>query len=231
MVFELTILASNHSRKAVLNLNIFLQALIIGYSGAIMPGSLLTYILNKSMRMGGKAGLIISVGHALLELLIVILIFLGIGDFISSPKVQMIIGFLGGLVLLYMGFDMAKGGLTGKVSIELSEDNDISYGNLIAGGALLSATNPYFIVWWATIGLGLIMTAYNLLGLWGIVLVYLGHISSDITWYIFISTLVGKTRSFINQKVYRAIIVTLGLFLLFFGFRFLLSSYNILQSI
>ena len=46
---------------------IFLQSLLIGYSGAMMPGSLLTYTLDKSIKSGPKAGLIISIGHALLE--------------------------------------------------------------------------------------------------------------------------------------------------------------------
>ncbi len=212
-------------------MEVFIQALLIGYSGAIMPGSLLTYTLNKSMKFGAKSGLIISIGHALLEMGLVILIFFGVGDYLSAPIAQLIISILGGAVLIFMGINMIKDSLLNKVCIELNEDNEMAYGSLLAGGALLSASNPYFLVWWATIGLGLIMNAYKYIGILGIALVYFGHITADITWYVFISALVGKTRSFINQKIYKTIIIILGFSLCGFGVKFLISALKIFSAL
>ena len=68
-----------------------------------MPGSLLTYTLDKSVSSGAKAGLMISIGHALLELVLVLLIFLGIGKYLGTTLAQLIIGLLGGIVLVYFG--------------------------------------------------------------------------------------------------------------------------------
>ncbi len=208
-------------------MEIFLQALLIGYSGAIMPGSLLTYTLNKGIKFGAKSGLIISIGHAFLEMVLVILIFFGIGNYLSSPLVQLIISILGGTVLIFLGINMIKESLLNKIDIDLEEESEIRYGSLLTGGALLSASNPYFLVWWATIGLGLIMNAYKYMGFLGIALVYLGHITADITWYVFISALVGKTRAFINPKVYKRIIIILGCCLCGFGLKFFISALKI----
>jgi threonine/homoserine/homoserine lactone efflux protein len=203
------------------------QSMIIGYSGALMPGSLLTYTLDKSIRSGAKAGLLISIGHALLELVLVLLIFLGIGKYLGTTLAQLIIGLLGGIVLVYFGVKMIKDIYAGKVTIDFRKQTESKYGNIIVGGALISATNPYFIVWWAAVGMGLIMNAYNTFGLTGVILFYLGHIASDITWYVFVSTLISKTRSFINQKVYRIIVTILGICLIGFGASFLIASAKI----
>lgn len=209
-------------------IEVFLQSMLIGYSGAIMPGSLLAYTLDKSIKSGAKAGLMISIGHALLELVLVILIFLGIGKYLGTTLAQMAIGILGGTVLIFLGASMIKDIYTGKVTVDFKNESDGKFGNILIGGALISASNPYFIVWWAAVGLGLIMNAYNTFGLTGVVLFYFGHIMSDITWYVFVSTLVSKTRNFINLKVYKILITIFGIFLVAFGASFLISSVKII---
>jgi threonine/homoserine/homoserine lactone efflux protein len=205
-------------------MDIFIQSLIIGFSGAMMPGSLLTYTIEKSMKIGPKAGFLVSVGHSLLELLLVILLFLGLGKYLETPLAQMIIGILGGAVLIFFGVSMIKDVVQGKINIEMKESTTSKSGGIILGSALISASNPYFAVWWAAVGLGLMMNAYNLLGLAGVVLFYTGHILADFTWYMSVSFVIGKTRRFINMKVYRVIIIILGAVLIGFGAGFLVAS-------
>lgn len=192
-----------------------------------MPGSLLTYTLDKSIKTGAKAGILISIGHALLELALVILIFLGVGKYLGTSVAQMIIGILGGLVLIFFGAGMVKDIAKGNISIDFNKPSDGKYGNIVVGGALISASNPYFIIWWAAVGLGLIMNAYNSFGIAGVVLFYTGHILSDFTWYCFISILISKTRTFINLKVYKIVIAVLGVCLVGFGLSFLIASVKI----
>lgn len=189
-----------------------------------MPGSLLTYTIEKSMKSGPKAGIFVSIGHALLELLVVILLFLGVGKYLETPLAQMIIGILGGAVLIFFGAGMIRDVAQGRINIDMKESSVSKSGGIILGSALISASNPYFSVWWAAVGLGLMMDAYNLLGLTGVVLFYTGHILSDFTWYTFVSFVIGKTRRFINMKVYKVIILILGAVLIAFGIGFLVSS-------
>jgi len=213
-------------------IEVFFQSMLIGYSGAIMPGSLLTYTLEKSIKSGTKAGVMISIGHSLLELVLIILIFLGIGKYLGTPPVQLIIGMIGGIVLIFFGINMIRDTHLGKVSMDFAnKQNEEKFKNILIGGALISASNPYFIFWWAAVGLGLIMNAYNTFGLKGVILFYLGHIMSDITWYVFISALVSKSKKFINLRIYKIKIAVLGICLIGFGVRFLISSANILYNL
>lgn len=207
-------------------LHIFFQSLLIGYSGAIMPGPLLTLTIDRSLRLGASSAMLIPLGHVFVEFLLVVAIFLGFGKYLGSTPVQIAIGFLGGLLLFYLGMKMLKEGLAATsqaVSDEEGGDRQIR-GGLLISGALLSLGNPYFLVWWAVVGLGLIMSAYNLFGMAGIALFYFGHILADLTWYGFVSMVVSRSRSFFVGKAYRLLVICLGVFLLIFGGGFLLNS-------
>jgi len=210
---------------------ILIQSLLIGYSGAVMPGSLLTYTLDQSIKSGVKAGLMVSIGHSLLELLLVTMIFFGMGQLLSSTPAQILIGLLGGIVLIVLGTGMVRESVTGKLVVDHSLSPPTRSRSMIFCGAVISAASPYFTVWWAVVGMGLIMNAYNTFGFIGVVLFYLGHISADFSWYLFVSWLVSKTRAFISLKFYKALIILLGLCLLGFGAGFIWNSARLLRQI
>lgn len=204
--------------------SVFLQSLLIGYSGAMMPGSLLTYTIEKSIKSGAKSGPLISAGHSLLELVIVILIFAGAGRLLGTETAQTVIGIAGGLVLNFMGVSMVRDAVLDRITINVGEQSRHGKGGMVAAGAVISASNPYFLFWWAVIGLGLILSAYKAFGIPGIVLFYLGHILADISWYSFISFVISRTRSFISIKIYKFVIISLGLCLCGFGISFIAGS-------
>ncbi len=209
-------------------IEIFLQSLLIGYSGAVMPGSLLTYTIERSMQAGARAGFMISLGHSLLELVLIILLYFGFGPYLSANLAQIIIGAVGGIVLFFLGCGMVKESWSGKVGIPLPAAEETGKDNILLGGALISAANPYFSLWWAVVGLGLMMKAFNRFGLVGIALFYLGHIFSDFSWYLFIAWLIGKTRSFISLKVYKVLIFFLGVCLIGFGVGFFVHALRLI---
>jgi threonine/homoserine/homoserine lactone efflux protein len=188
-----------------------------------MPGSLLTYTIRKSLSSGPIAGFIITAGHALLELVLIVLIFLGFDSVLQSATAQFLIGILGGALLVYMGIDMIVGAIKNSVKVRL-DGSDPKSGGMFLSGIIISATNPYFLLWWAVIGLGFIMQSYNSFGLMGVVVYYIGHISADFIWYGFISGVVGTTRKFMREKPYRVIISILGCLLIYFGCRFIYTA-------
>ena len=171
-------------------IEVFLRSLVIGYSGAIMPGSLFTYTINKSIKHGAISGLLISVGHVILEFFIVMLIIFGFARFLGAEIARAIIGIVGGVILIYLAFSMLRDVYLNKLNldIKLKEENG-KFGNMIVAGAVISAFNPGFIFWWVVVGLSLTMSAYSLYGITGVLVFYIGHILADISWYCFLSTL------------------------------------------
>lgn len=206
---------------------LFFSALTVGFSGAMMPGSLLTYTLQQSLKSGARAGILISIGHAVLELGLILLILLGLGAVLQSDVAQAVIGLAGGALLIVMGIQMVLGALRGSVRIKAGdEQNKAKNYKLALSGALISAANPYFLLWWAVIGMGFIMKSYAALGLGGVAVYYFGHITADFIWYVSISAVIAKTRTFIKEKPYRVLIACLGGLLIYFGVTFITGAFT-----
>lgn len=206
-------------------LALFFSTLLISYSGAMMPGPLLTYTVERSLSRGWRTGLLAPLGHALLEILVVLLLSLGLGSFLNAPVPKIVMLFAGGLVLLWFGFGMVRGAFKGDIRMSEPGAAGTRAGDLetVWKSALISVMNPYFLLWWATVGLGL-MLANSSMGVWGIVVFYLGHTAADFTWYFAVSLLCGKISRFITGKPYRVVIGALGGVLGFFAVKFVVDG-------
>ncbi len=212
---------------------IFWTALVVGFSGAMMPGPLLTVTIGESVRRGFAAGPLIVLGHAILEILLVVLLVLGLAQFLASERVNTIIALVGGAFMVYMGWSMARDAWQGRVSLDLGppRGSNTSRGKSavskgarpgmhpVTAGILVSLSNPYFTFWWATVGLAFISTSVAF-GTAGLAAFTTGHLLSDLIWYSLVSGAVAGGRRFMNQQVYRGIIAVCGVFLVGLGAYF-----------
>jgi len=89
----------------------------------------------------------------------------------------------------------------------------------VISGIVASISNPYWTIWWATIGLGYLLISQKL-GIAGIALFFAGHILADAVWYLFIGFAVSAGRSRFTDRVYRWIVGSCALFLFFFALSF-----------
>jgi threonine/homoserine/homoserine lactone efflux protein len=195
---------------------IFFSSFIIAFSGAMMPGPLLTATLSESSKRGFHAGPMLIAGHGILELGLVVLLLLGVAPFLQREGVFAVIAIAGGVILLWMAFGMFRTLPTLSLSLDAGKTGSNS---LIVSGILLSLANPYWIIWWATIGFGYILHSQQY-AMWGIVLFFTGHILADLVWYSAVSAAVGKGRHFFTDGIYRGIMGTCAVFLVVFACYF-----------
>ncbi len=192
------------------HLVIFLTSFGIAFSGALMPGPLLSGTISESIRRGPLTGPLFILGHGILELILITALFLGLAPILVQEEVFIFIALAGGGFMIFMAAGMLKG-LPG-LSLQIDDSIPLK-GNLIFLGAALSLANPYWIIWWATIGLGYILSAGKL-GLSGVIIFFAGHILADAMWYVFVSVAVSKSRSIMSDRVYRNLIGICAIFLL-----------------
>jgi len=190
---------------------------VIALSGAMMPGTLLTITISESSRRGMIAGPLLIVGHSILEFALLIALLLGLAPLFELQVFFIIVSLLGGGILLWMAFGMFRALPSLTISWDSQETNQ---GNLILTGALMSAANPYWIIWWATIGIGYIMHSKKY-GLWGLLFFFVGHILADFVWYAIVSAAVGKGRTFFSDRIYRGVIGVCATVLVVFAFMFI----------
>lgn len=200
---------------------------VLALSGALTPGPLLTITISESMRRGFITGPLLILGHGILEFTLIVAIVNGLGTFLKKGPVMGTVAIIGGLVLLWMGWKMVKE--TKEVNLSLKERPVEGYKTLhpIWSGILVSLSNPYWSLWWATIGLGYMMTAMEY-GLMGLVVFFIGHILADFLWFSLVSYGVSSGRRVINHKVYQKITIGCGIFLLLFGVWFLMIGFRYL---
>ena len=192
--------------------------IIISASGVMSPGPLFAANVMYGLREGKISGLKMAIGHTIVEFPLII--FLGIGFFSIEdvPEIRIAITILGAIGL----FGFAALQIRSVTKKEFSIETRSRQGPLVAG-ILLSALNPFFIIWWLTIGLVLISKSIESFGLFGIVILFLFHIWMDYLWLFTIASFSSRARNYLSKRNFKIIIVALSLILIYFGIDFLLK--------
>jgi len=196
-----------------------LTSFAAGLSGALVPGPMLTVTISDSLRKGSIAGPLVVSGHIITEMMLIILIISGLRWLIESPMIALIIGILGGSVLIFMGLKLFK---TNPKLYELDKELKSNHSS-IADGIITSLSNPYFFIWWATIGFAFMFKGLEIAGLFGLIGFLLGHWSADISWYSMISFFTSKGSQIMNRHSYTLIMKICGVFLVTLGLYFITS--------
>ncbi|GAG77771.1 unnamed protein product, partial [marine sediment metagenome] len=193
-----------------------LEAVLISLSGVMAPGPITAVTVSKGTK-SPHAGAIIALGHGIVEIPLMILILYGFGEILKILYIKAIIGLLGGLFLLKMGLGLLKGIKQAKID----SSND-PHSPLMAG-IILSLANPYFLIWWATIGSILIFRSITF-GLLGFAIFMVLHWSCDFFWCYFLSALSFKGGQFFGKRLQQVLFLICGIFLLFFSSKFIYDA-------
>ncbi len=191
-------------------------AIFLSLSGVMSPGPLFAVTIAKAFK-DNIAGVLISLGHAIVEFPLMFLAYFGSSWLLESSVAQKTIGFVGGLILVYMGVKMFR----------TRKENDrkpsyLKYGSLISG-ILATGANPYFLLWWATVGADLVMKA-RIFGFLGFLIFAVTHWSCDLLWNTFVSVTVFKSKRFWTKTVHRIVFGFCFAVLVGFGAWFIISA-------
>ena len=191
---------------------------IISASGVMSPGPLFTANITYGLREGIRSGIKIAIGHTIVELPLVILLGIGVFSLEIFPEFKTIISIFGALTLFGFAALQIKT-IIGKKKNILKKPKQ---GPIITG-ILFSALNPFFIIWWITIGFKLISDAMMIWAFVGVLIVFLAHIWMDFVWLGLTAFLASKSEKIISNKNYKIIILGLSLTLIYFGITFLMD--------
>ncbi|MCM8822752.1 MAG: LysE family translocator [Candidatus Omnitrophica bacterium] len=199
---------------------IALSSFAIALSGALSPGPLLAITVTRSLKYGAKQGPLLIFGHSILELVMVVFLIAGFGSFLKQPAFSKLLSIVGGCMLLLIAISMLK-----KKELDLSSLKvDAMPISSIFSGIIVSVSNPYWTIWWITIGLAYLSIALPY-GLAGIIAFFIGHISADFAWYSAVSFSIGKSMAKITPFVFRIITICCSIFLVGFGIFLLMKAF------
>ena len=192
------------------------MVIAISASGVMSPGPLFSANIIYGIREGKIAGLKIAIGHTIVEFPLIV--FLGAGIITSNiiPEFRVLIAIIGAVGLF--GF---AGLLIRTIFQKKNQRNLKPTRGPILAGIFLSALNPFFIIWWLTVGFKLITESIELWGFFGIVVLFLVHIWMDYVWLYVVAFFASKTSNLLSNRNYKIIIIALAIVLIYFGIEFL----------
>jgi threonine/homoserine/homoserine lactone efflux protein len=186
----------------------------ISLTGAMSPGA----VTAAAISMGARnrfAGTWMALGHAIIEIPLMVLLLFGAARLLQLPPVEITIGLAGGAFLIFMSLGMIK-------DLKRSGDVDVSFvkGGPLTAGIVLTGANPYFLIWWATIGLSLIDGAAKL-GAGVFTLMALAHWSCDLAWLTILSWASFKGTSVLRPGARKIVLLFCAFALFGFGLWFI----------
>jgi len=204
---------------------------LVSLSGVLMPGPVSAMAVSEGARRGLVAGPLITAGHAAAEVVMLGVLGVGLTQVLRRPAVVGVIGLLGGAVLAWMGWGIVLAawrdaleppqgtGAAGRARL-----------SLIRSGVLTTVGNPYWLLWWLTVG----ASYFVLFSRFGwpalILLFYAGHATLDLAWNSFLALVIGAGRGRIPRGIYRGVLGTCGGFVIAMSAVFLVSGIGFLRG-
>jgi threonine/homoserine/homoserine lactone efflux protein len=139
------------------------------------------------------------------------------------PPVVVVLSLAGGAFLVWMGGSMLLDAVRGTMTLSLDAETSASRLGPVLRGAAVSLSNPYWMIWWATVGLKIASDAIAV-GPVAVGAFFIGHELADFAWYALIIAAVAKGRHLFSDRVYRAVIGVCAAFLVFLGIGYVLAG-------
>lgn len=194
-------------------LTFIFEAVLISLSGVMAPGPITAVTIGKGNE-SPHAGALVALGHGIVEIPLMLFIFYGFGYLFQLYQTRVIIGFAGGAFLIFMAVGMFRS----VRQVQVNSRSNVH--SPITAGIFLSLGNPYFLIWWATVGTALILRSGRF-GTLAFFIFAFAHWSCDFLWCYFLSTVSFKGRQFLGLRFQKIVFTICGVVLLFFGVKFI----------
>ena len=206
------------------------EVILLSASGVLSPGPLFFINLIYGSKQGARAGIKIAYGHTIVELPLIIILALGLSKFSffywSNNENIKIIGLIGGVFITVFSLIQIRNIIKRKIDAGIDSSSNKNYfskikqkrnGPLILG-IFFSALNPFFLIWWSTVGLKLISDSILLFGfLLGVIFTFFFHIWMDYAWLTVTSYMISKGISILKAKFYNILLFILSILLALWG--------------
>lgn len=205
----------------MITLEFLATVVLVSASGVMGPGPLFLASTLRATKQGTIAGLECAIGHTLIEFPLVVGLAVGLQVFLEQSANY--IALIGGVMLLVFA---ALQFLQARRNLEFEKSRPKSLWaerSGVAVGIAFTALNPFFILWWATVGASLTAEALVLGGFVGVLVMFAAHIWMDYAWLGGTASFVGRGK-FIAGKWYRIILVGFGVAMIYFGISFIVSA-------
>jgi len=198
-----------------------IQVIAVSASGALSPGPLTIATIALGARGSWRSGILVSLGHTFFELPYLVVLVFAFNVLTGFLRASVsILAVVGALVILYFAYLLLRDAYRG---VNLNTSNTLISTNPLIVGFMFTALNPYFLIWWLSIGMTLIAQIQNI-GLTSLVIIYPAHVWLDFAWLSIVAGLSKRGSKALSPKGQRIMLATLGVILIIFALNTILKS-------
>lgn len=209
-------------QTSLITVEFLATVIVVSVSGVLGPGPLFLASTQRAIRIGAISGVQCAIGHTIVEGPLVFGLAVGLSALLNTTTLRLI-GILGGSVLLlFSSIQFIQ--ISHKFKVDQNRLSDIwQKRSGITLGIIFTALNPFFILWWLTVGSALISEAILLGAFGGVALMFASHIWMDFAWLGGTASLAGRGKLLLG-KWFRILLLIFGAAMAYFGVSFILSA-------
>lgn len=198
-------------------MSVFLSYIFLGLSLAAPIGPVNAAQLDKGIKGGFLHAWFVGLGAMVVDVLYMMLVYLGVVQFLEAPFMKTFLWLFGFFVLTYTGIESLIG--AGKLELNQKRGNETLAKSFMAG-FFMSLSNPLTILFWLGIYGSVLANTATTYG-FNQLLLYSGAIILGVLlWDITMAGIASSFRNFLNTKILIIISVLSGLSLIGFGLYF-----------
>ncbi len=199
----------------------------MGLSLAAPIGPVNSARIDKGIKNGFWHAWIVGAGSMIADGCFMLIVYLGLNQFLTVPIIQIFLWLFGAFILLYTGFESIL--KMDKVAISSYRSKESLLRSFLVG-FIMSITSPLSILFWLGIYGSVLAQTAQTEGT-GSLLIYSCMIFLGLTiWDLFMASLTSGFRKFLSMKMLKGISVISGLSLLGFGVYFGMKGIMLLLS-
>jgi threonine/homoserine/homoserine lactone efflux protein len=200
-----------------LSIGIYISYIVLGLSLAAPIGPVNAVRLEKGLKNGFWHAWIVGAGSMIADGVYMLIVYLGLVQFLDSPMIQTFLWLFGGFILLYSGIEGMMN--ANKISVTYIRSKE-SLLKCFFTGFIMSVSSPLSILFWLGIYGSVLAKTASSFGT-GQLLVYSCMIFIGLAlWDIFVAGLTSGFRRFLTSKAIIIISMLSGLSLILFGVYF-----------
>lgn len=197
------------------------SGILFGLSAGFGPGPLMTLVISESFRGGTREGIKVALAPLLTDPPIVLVTVVLVGQISGFDTALAVISICGAVVVVGMGVETIRARVPETFTGQ-------THGRALMRGALVNALNPHPYLFWIVVGGPIVHRAQAETGAAGVIAFVAGMYTCLVGGKMTVSFIVGRSRRFISQRVYRFVMVSLGILLLVFAVTLLFKGFRIL---
>ncbi|MFB5085720.1 LysE family transporter [Psychrobacillus sp. PGGUH221] len=207
-------------------MNSIFTYILLGISLAAPVGPVNAAQLDTGIKNGFFHAFIFGFGALTADILYMIMVYFGVGQFIDSPYIKIFLWTFGCFVLTYTGIENLL--TLNKIKINMSSGKRIRLRQALLSGFLISLLNPLTILFWLGIYGSILAETSVSLQDDQLIIFSLAIIVGVILWDTIIAFLSSGARKYLSTRFLIIISLLSSLSMIAFGIYFGIQAYHTL---